>query len=568
MLKRATMFRRRYKNLRRYRQIVGILLKYGFNEFVEAIRLLRFIPFHSRISATLRGKGEASRLANLSRWERVRLALEDLGPAFVKLGQFCSNRDDILPKELCAELEKLLDTVPPFNGAEAVRIVETELGKPIDELFTRFEPEPAHSASIAQVHRAELPDGAKVAVKIQRPDITLQVSSDLDIISHIAALAERFINELRPLRPTAMVAEFRRVMTAELDFSNELNNIERFRKNFTGERRIHIPAVFRRHSSPRVLTMELIEGVKLADIISSSNIDPRRTKLVANRLSDLVLRQVFEHRFFHADPHAGNIIIMPGEVVCLIDFGMVGVLSPKHKECLGDIVMGLVTNDYERITEALLALSEGADHHDSDKLERDVFKLVERHAYLPLEDINVGQCFNEILSLVVEHRLRIPTDLYLLLKSLIALEGNVKKLNPEFDMVGHLEPFVRKLVYDKFNPARMLSRAYRFGVKYSKFFGNLPTLVMDLADKLRRNEITVRFEHHGLEPMLRKHDQISNRISYAIVTAAMLVASALILHAKIPPLTGGVSFIGLGTFLFALVMGSVLLLSILRHGRM
>lgn len=560
----ASKVRHGYHNIKRYQFIISVLIRHGFYDFVDHSNLLQFAHFRKRFMPGLKHP-QPERL-KLTRWQRIRCVLEELGPTFVKLGQFASNRPDLVPKALCLELESLLDAVPPFDGSMAKKIIERELEKPVEKLFKDFDMRPLSSASIAQVHKAILHDGSKVAVKIQRPNIKEMIETDLEIMIHLATFIERFNENLSSLHPVDIIEDFRDAIRSELDFNNEAFSIDRFTIFFKDYPLAHMPRIYKELSSRHVLTMEFIDGVKLAHVVDfPEKYDPL---IITDVIADILLKQIFEMGYFHADPHSGNIIVQEGNIVCLIDFGLVGTLPPKHKEYLSEIIMGLVTHDSDKITEAVINISDNKDIENRTKLEYQVFKVAEHYAYIPLKDMNIGQFLNDLLKLIIDNKLKIPSDIYMLLKAIISLEGTVKKIKPDFDMIEHITPFVKKLLYENANPIKLLKDLIGCGVKYTNLIKELPNGIREVMDQLKNKNLKIQFEHKGLEPMLHKHDQISNRISYAIVTASMMISSALLLHARIPPTIHETSLLGIAAFIFALIMGSFLLISILRHGKM
>ena len=347
---------RTYRHINRYREIIAILVKYGFGDVLAKQELQKHLEFGKGF---ILGKA-AAEIAAISRWQRVRMALEELGPTFVKFGQIMSTRQDMIPQELITELEKLQDKVPPFSTEDAKLIIEEGLGGPVDSLFKDFTDSPIAAASIAQVYKAVLPDGEEVAIKVQRPDIDRIIEVDLEIMLHVATLIEKHLKELEIVHPVEMVEEFARVIRKEQDFRIEVAHIERFARNFQADMTIHVPHVYREFSSSKVLTMEFIGGIKVSEItkakvqVQDSGIDP---KVVASRGADLVLKQIFEHGFFHADPHPGNIKVLKDNVICLLDYGMMGSLSARHREDLADILIGIITKDESKITKTILKLS-------------------------------------------------------------------------------------------------------------------------------------------------------------------------------------------------------------------
>jgi len=561
---------RQYPHIKRYRQIASVLLKHGFGDLVTTIGLHRHIGLGRRTvdGAKVRSPAHspARSPARLTRWQRVRMAMEELGPSFVKLGQLAGTRPDMVPQGLCDELVKLQDTVPPFPFDQAREIVEADLGESLESLFDSFGETPVASGSMAQVHRAVLKTGRPVAVKVQRPDVHRIVEVDLEIMLDLAKLIERHFHRLDAINPVGIVEEFARTIRKEMDFDIEAGHIERFARNFASNQAIHVPEVLRQFSGEKVLTMEFIDGTKVSDIhaLNDGGFD---LEVIAGRGADLILEQIFEHGFFHADPHPGNIMILPGNVICFLDYGMMGTITGRYRECLSNLVVGIVRRDERQITSAFLGLSSNENHEVADRLHADVSDFVEQHFYRPLKDIHMGRMISQLVQLLIRHKLRIVPDFYLLTKALAMAESNGRMLSPGFDMVVHTEPFARKIVSRRFRAKAVMKDLYLSGIDMGELLRNLPADLRDIIAQVKRGRIHVEFEHKGLEPMLDRHDRISNRIVFAIVLAALVIGSSLIVLSGIPPKWRGIPFIGIAGFSVAGAMGFWLLVSILRHGK-
>jgi len=544
-------------------EIARVLAKYGFSDLVAATRLDRYVPFRKKLIR----EGEDPRLASLSRWERVRLALEDLGPTFVKFGQIMSNRPDLVPSELLSELKKLQESVPPFLGETARQIVEQELAKPIDSLFDDFPIAPIAAASISQVHKATLVGGKIVAVKVQRPNIEQVIKTDLEIMFHLATLIEKHVDGMETINPVAMVKEFERSITQELDFTVEASHIATFARDFSGDETVYVPHIYSEYTTKHVLIMEFVDGVRPSDreTILQAGLDP---KIVAERGADILLKQIFEHGFFHADPHPGNMRILEGNVICFLDFGMMGFLLPQDRKYLGNILIGIANQDAPRITKTLLRMSYGKRPENSEQLEYEIYALLERYSYRSLKDINLMDSLNQLVELITSYELCVAADFYLLAKALVTIEGVGRHLEPDFNFVDHATPFAKRLIQERLSFPALAKDLYLSLTDLGLLLRDLPSDTRDLIDQVKRGRLKVVFEHNGLEPMLKTHEQISNRISFAIVLSALVVGSALIVQADIPPKIYGIPIIGVLGFLAAGVMGFWLLISILRHGRM
>lgn len=553
---------RTYRYINRYREIIAVLVRHGFGDLLASSQLEKYVDLGRRL--ILRGSAAPQ---HLTHWQRVRYALEQLGPVFVKFGQIMSNRPDLLGRELAAELEPLQDSVGSFPQQEAIRLVEKELGKPVEELFEDFQPTPIAAASIAQVHRATLSGGRDVVVKVQRPGIERTVEADVEIMQHLAALAQKHIEGMDVVEPVRIVEEFKQAIYREMDFLVEAGNIERFGRNFRKDPAIHVPMVYRQYTTRKVLTMEYIDGIKVSDIerIRRKGLD---LGTIANRGAELILKQVFDYGFFHADPHPGNIMVLDANVICYLDFGMMGTLSNRTREHLAAVTVGIVNRDAGRITKSFLKISGGQTYGNTDKLESDISELVERHFYLPLKEINVGELLNQLLGIFVSHKLRLPADLYLLVKALITTEGTGRKLDPDFDMVGHARPFAKRIMSERLRPDKMAKRFYLSASDLSYWLFDLPANVMDIIEMTKEGKIRIEFEHKGLEPALKTHDTVSNRVAFSIVVASLIIGSALIVLSGIPPKWNDIPIIGILGFLVAGVMGFWLLISIMRHGKL
>ena len=568
-IRKIGVISRTYRHINRYREIIAILVKYGFGDVLAKLELQKHLEFGKGFAL---GKA-AAEMAAISRWQRVRMALEELGPTFVKFGQIMSTRPDMIPQELITELEKLQDKVPPFLTEDAKRIIEEELGSSVDSIFRDFTDSPLAAASIAQVHKAVLPDGEEVAIKVQRPDIARIIEVDLEIMLHVATLIERHLKELETVHPVEIVEEFARVIRKEQDFRIEAAHIERFASNFQADMTIHVPHIYREFSSSKVLTMEFIGGIKVSDItkadvqVQDAGIDP---KVVASRGATLILKQIFEHGFFHADPHPGNIRVLKDNVICFLDYGMMGSLSARHREDLADILIGIITKDESKITKTILKLSASGYGQivDSEKLESDIAELIEVYAYCTLEELEIGSLLHRIAKVVAGHRLKVPRDFYLLAKALVTIEGVGRELDPEFNAVKHAKPFAEKLILERMSPLRLIEDFYRSATEASLLIRDLPSEAREILTLIKQGEAKIKFEHKGLDPMLKTLNLITNRMVFAIVLASLVIGSALIVLSGVPPKWHEIPVIGIIGFLGAVIMAFWLLFSILRHGKM
>ncbi len=553
---------RAWRGLRRSQQILAVLVKYGFGDLLGTLRLRH--PLIARMPVPL---PKLRQIEELSRPERLRRAFEELGPAFIKLGQLLSLRPDLIPSEYASELAKLQDEVAPFPFAEVRKKIEEQLGKPLEQLFAEFDEEPLAAASLAQVHRARTKSGEEVAVKVQRPGIREVIRADLIVLEELAGLIARYVPESELYDPVGAVREFAKTLRHELDFIREGRNIELFRRNFAGDETVHIPGVFWELTTREVLTMEWIEGIKITDLegLERAGLDRRQ---VALNGANLVLKQVFEHGFFHADPHPGNILVLEGNVLAPLDFGMVGRLDEPLQLQLGELLIGVVRKDIDRVIRALREMGSLDERTDPGGLRRDLADFIDRYYRVPLAQLEVGQLLDEALTLFREHRVRLPASLVMMGKALVIAEGVGRLLYPELDMITLAQPYIQRLVLRRLAPGRE-ARAWTIALEESaRLLRELPTELRLLLSRLRRGELRAQLEHRGLDRLILELDRASNRLAFALIIAALIVGSALVMQLPVGPKLWGLPLFGFLGFGLAAVLGFWLALAILRSGRL
>jgi len=552
-----------YRHIQRYRQILTVLFKYGFGDLVHTLKIEQYLE----IGLQMISRKRREKIETLSRAERVRMAMEELGPTFIKMGQILSTRPDLLPVEFIQELGKLQDHVPPFEYAQVKDIIERELGVPLGQLFKDFEETPLASASIGQVHRARLVEGDGVVVKVQRPGIRKTIEVDLEIMLHLATLMERHLKAMEIHRPTRIVEEFARTLEKELDYTIEAAHTERFAMQFIGDTTVYVPKIYREATTSRVLTMEYVSGIKASEIdhLDEAGYDRRE---IARRGFDLIMKQVFVHGFFHADPHPGNIFILPGNVICYLDFGMMGRIGRKSREHFADLIMNIVRRDEVKVTDALVRLTISDEEPNHNALERDVAEFIDQHFYRPLKELDLGKLLHQLLEMAARHRLTVPPDLFLMIKALSTAEGVGRVLDPDFDATERAAPFVRRIQLQRLYPKRVAEDIYDSGSDFLHLIKEIPGELREILRQARQGRVKIEFEHRGLENMLSTHDRISNRLAFAIVLASLIIGSSLIVLSEIPPKWHGIPVIGLAGFIIAGVMGLWLLFSIIKRGSM
>ncbi len=562
-IKKIGAIGRTYRHLNRYQRIIRILFKYGFSDLVEGLRIDQYLETGLKMI----NRKPREEIEKRSRPERFRMALEELGPTFIKLGQILSTRPDLILPEYLDELIELQDNVPPFSFTEVKEIFLAETGKKPNELFEEFDEQPMAAASIGQVHRGRLQDGNEVVIKVQRPNIENIIAVDLEILAHLASLMEQYLEELQGHRPAAVVDEFARSLSLEIDYTVELTNIQRFARQFSDNENIYVPIVYSDFSTERILTMEYIDGIKTSkvDTLRSQGFD---LQLIAERGANLVMEQVFVHGFFHGDPHPGNIFILPDNIICFLDYGMMGRISRKDRDDFTDLMLSIVTKNDRKITDGVLGITTQFGEVDHDALSRDLVDLLDRYLYLPLKDLQAGKILQELLDLVQRHNLSLKPNFYLMIKALSSIEGVGLMLDPNLELIKLAEPYIKKVKTERLRPHRLTEKIGETSGEYLKLIQEIPEEARGILRQLRAGKMKLGFEHSGLESLSKALDRVSNRIAFAIVLAAQIIGSSLIILSDIPPKWNGIPVIGLAGFLVAGVMGFWLLVAIIRHGKM
>jgi len=549
LIRKLGIVSKTYRHVNRYRQILGVLFTYGYGDLVDRLNVDQYIE----IGMQLISRKRSGKAAKLNRAERIRIALEDLGPTFVKLGQILSTRPDIIPPDVIKELEKLQDDVPPFPFIEAKETIERELGKPVEEVFASIDQKPLAAASIGQVHRARLKSGDEVIVKVRRPGIGAEIEVDLEILLHLAMLAESHIDEMAIYRPTKIVEEFSRTLENEIDYTVEALYAERFGRQFLDSHAIYVPRVMSDLSTTCVLVMEYVDGIKVSEIsvLDEKGYDRR---IIAETGADLLLQQVFDYGFFHADPHPGNLCILPGNVICFLDFGMMGTVDRRSREDLADMVYAIVKRDEEKATNALLAIVEIDGEPDRHVLEVDVANLMEMYAYKPLREIRIEKVLRHMLDIISRHRLRLPFDKFLMMKALATMEGLGLRLDPDFDMTARAAPFIKRIKLERLSPKRIIDEVVTMGSDVIRLVRATPDEMRDIMKQIKQGRIRLVLDHQGLDILKAALDSTGYRISLSLVAGALIIGSSLIISAE-----KGISLFGISAFgLAGLVLAGLL----------
>ena len=510
-----------YRNIWRWQEILAVLSKYGLAGWASRLGL-------SFGSSLLRNR-QGQPLVKARHEERIRLAIEELGPTFIKLGQVLSTRPDQVGFDLADELTHLQQNTPADSAELVVALIEKELGRPLAECFATFEHQPIASASIGQVHRATLADGTPVAVKVQHVGIQKQVHVDLEILSGIAQLADR-LPELQPYRLKSTMAELQRMMRRELNFQLELRNQQQFERQFADEPMLRVPRVYPELSSQRVLTMEWFTGKKLSGMLEDPAAKVRLPEY-ARRGAELYLKMIFEHGFYHADPHPGNLILLPNGGIGLLDFGMVGRLGDPLREQVEDLLIAMASHDTERLTNVVMRLGATPPGLDDMALATDLSAFVEQYAYQSMDHFDLSGAFTEFIELVRRYEIMLPTPIALLIKTLLMLEGMSQRMEPEFSLMELVKPYRSKIFRRRLSPTRQARKLRNMMSELEQLAEVAPRRLREILEQVQRGKFDVHLDHRGLEPSV-------NRLVMGMMTSALFLGSSLLLSREVWPLHG------------------------------
>jgi ubiquinone biosynthesis protein len=556
---------RNYKNLTRLVRIISIVAKYGFSAFLARIQAgLGVVParvFHTAQDASTR---------TLTEPQRVRMAIEELGPAFIKLGQILSLRPDIIPPAFALELESLLDRTPPVAFSAMREIIEEELSAKLEDVFEMIDETPVACGSIAQVHRGVLREGGHtVAVKVLKPGTRETVETDLSIIRYLVKLAQNYIPELDQYRPVQIVGELTEILRDELNFVREAHTMERFARFFGQKDRgpIHIPEVYMRYTERSVLVMEYIEGIKISDVraLKDANMD---LVAIAENGARMGLKEIFEFGFFHADPHPGNIFVLPGNVIAPIDFGITGYVDEESVQVIGNIFLGILDRDVDRVIRYLRRYDFIGPDVDLRRLKSELYHVIDLVGDSRLEEIDMASTLQALFNMIRTYRIQFPGEYFLILKTILQIDGFGKKLHPDFNVTKIATPIIRRWFYQRYNPKKSLREIYFFVDDMQHYLKILTTEMGTLIKKLGRSNMRIPLYHENLDRAVSELDRTGNRLSFAVIIAALLLASSILVQAGIGPFIRDYPVVGLLGFLIAAVMGLWLLIGIIRSGKL
>ena len=533
------MFSQINRNTKRVGEILAILGRYGLADWLSG---LNYDWLQGRLVSF-----DGERLGALTQEARIRLALTELGTTFIKLGQMLSTRADLIGPDLAAELAQLRSHTPPDPPEKIKELILLELGKPVEELFAEFDDKPLASASIGQVHPAKLKTGEQVVVKVQHDGIENKILGDLDIMGVLADLAQKHVSYIRPYQPVATLREFHRTLLNELDFSSERRNLEEFAGNFTKDQNVHFPKVYPELCSRRVLTMEMLVGVSGEDVpgMRSTGFDLGE---FAVRGANMYLDMIFRDGFYHADPHPGNLMMLPAGVVGVIDCGMVGRLDETMREEVEGLLLSIINKDAIELTDSVMRLGSVPADLDRDTLRTEISNFVSEYGSRSLRDFNLSVALKQMTDIVRRYHILLPSSLALMLKTLVMLEGTSRQLNPNFNLAELIEPYQVKVFKQRLSMDRVLRKLYRAYRDWDRLIEMLPRDLAEILRRVRNGSFELRHEHHRLESTV-------NRLVLGMLTAALFLGSSMLLAGKVEPAIGDISIVGVIGFTLSLVLG-------------
>ncbi len=538
--------------LGRFKDIVMILIKYGFDDLVDRLEIpgMQMMRKLSPIEQPM------------STFERIRHACEELGPTFVKFGQILSLRPDLVPPQLIEELGKLQDDVAPVDLSQIQAVIEQSTGKTLRETFAVFDVTPVAAASISQVHRGVLKaDGRIASIKVQRPGIRVKMQTDLDLLAALAGQLHERVEELRLFDLPDLVRIVRKSLLHELDFIREARNLKIARAHAGESANVYIPQVFEEHCTEQLLVMEFVQGTSLRELKEDTLIDP---ETLARQGLAAAIDQILRDGFFHADPHPGNILITQEGRICLIDWGMTGRLSERDRHQLIGLLQAVLEKDGEAMVQVLLKIGQADTAVDQRGLERDLLDILDLHYAVPVKDMNIGQLLMAITDLLRTYRLRLPPDLVIMIKALIAAEGTARRIYPELDVVSEAKAHISRLASRRYTPKSLLRRLRLTVSQIFSLQKEIPSRLESLLGKADRDELTLGFRHENLDGLIHTLENVASRVTFGIIIAAMIVGSSMIITTGVKPLLFGLPALGVIGYLFSGLLGIWLLINIIR----
>ena len=546
------------KNANRGREIVTVLLNHGFGDILDRMGLLRYLKWGQRIIT--RSNDE---FVEFTTTQRIRMALEDLGPTFVKFGQVLSTRPDLLPRDVIEELKLLQENVPPFSTEQAHAEIESAFKHPAKEVFCNFCDVPLAAGSLGQVHTAEDDQGKKLAVKIRRPGVVGEVERDVSLLLEAAQLIEKRLPEWNVFDPVGLVQQFSRTIRREMNYTREARTMQEFRRLFKEDARLHVPVVDEERSSNSVLTMEFIEGAHITnrEEILKLRVSP---KVIARNGAAIFVKQAFEFGLFHGDPHPGNLRVGADGSIILLDYGMVGFLDESKRELLVDLLLAVNKNDVDSAVRVVLELGKPTQPVEHPLLRADIRDFIDAFYGVDLCQLEVGQLLNDFVAILANHGLRCPSDLMLLIRAIVTLEGIGRQLDPHFNLAEVIAPQIEAIVRRRYDPRRIAERAVNDIKSLLKAAHDLPLHLGKTLQKASQDDLKVQFEHKGLDRLITEFDKSSNRIVVGVVVSSLIVSAALIIRTT----SEASLWIAVPLFLVSGLLGLWLVIGILRSGQL
>jgi len=546
------------KNLGRSREIASVLLKYGFSDVVDRMGLLGYLQWGRKMLRT----PENERQPPLTRAQRIRLALQELGPTFIKFGQVLSTRADLIPADLIEELSRLQESVPPFASEKAIEIIEEELGGKVEDLFAEFERSPLAAGSLAQVHRAKHHDGTSLAVKIRRPNAVHDIERDIALLREMAILLATHLPESEIFDPIGLVNQFARSITRELNFGREGRTQDEFARLFKNDATLYVPKVYWPLTSEAVLTMEFIEGMRISDTESlrSHGLNPAE---IAKNGALIFMKMSFEIGTFHGDPHPGNMRIFSNGRICLLDYGLIGHVEEYKRDLLVDLFLSVSKRDVARAVEVVLELGQNFQPVDRVLLQSDLRDFIENYYGIPLERIAVGSLLTDFVKILSNHSIRYPSELMLWIRAVITLEGIGRTLDPEFNLAQYLAPFIEKIVRQRYDLRHLV---YEWTGEIRQILSaihRMPTQIDATLKKINTDSIKFQLEHRNLDHLVTELDRSGNRIVIGMVMSSLILASSIVIRT-----TPAAGWLTIPTFLLSSLLGIWLIYGIFRSGRL
>ncbi len=559
------LFNQTIKNLNRLRQIIQVLVKYGFEDVVTSTTLRNLVPASRQLSWSRQNRPVFA----YSRYERIRMALEELGPTYIKFAQVLSNRPDVLPEALISEFVKLQSDVPPIPFATVKDTLERELGKKVETIFQYLLEKPLGSASIGQVHRGRLLSGEEVVVKVQRPRVRPTVETDIAILKEVAMRAESYLERNGISSVMDILETLEKTMQRELDYRNEVRNIRQFRDLYKDRKDFYVPKAYPEYSTEKVLVQEYADGCKITDQAQMARWGLIPSD-IAIRGMHIYLSQIFETGLFHADPHPGNIILRENGVICLIDFGMVGRMNDSDRFAFAGIFIGMAQQNPRKMAANLIRLTTEHEVNDRQRLEQDLSRLIEDFSGLEIEDGNIAALGIRLQKIIYDYRMKMPGSVFLILRALAILEGIGKQLHPHLNAYAEVAPYGRKLIQEQYSPGNLVSEFSWRMSNLDELLSALPLEVLDILRQVRKGELKLETHSADRDLNLRRMDAMVSRMVLAVLIGFLLLASAIVLHA---PSAGqqtalwGVPLFSFVAGVLAAVLSLVLLFRGWRSGR-